>query len=98
MLSHEDWLSTPSGQSAVFRYSAGTDGEPHWTNGDLLVESVYRFKGQSAAAVILTEFDFPELNDQARRKLFVGMTRAHLAVELVLSKSAEKCLVNAFES
>jgi len=80
-----------------FTGSYSRDGEPRWTNGDLLVESVYRFKGQSAAAVVLSEFDFPELNDQARHKLFVGMTRAHLAVELVLSKSAEKCLAKAFE-
>jgi len=80
-----------------FTGSYSRDGEAQWTRGDLLVESVYRFKGQSAAAVVLTEFDFQELNDQARHKLFVGMTRAHLAVELVLSKSAEKCLVNTFE-
>lgn len=71
------------------------DGEPLWTNGDLLVESVYRFKGQSAAGVVLTELDFSKLDDSTRHKLFVGITRAHLAVEMVLSKSAEECLEGA---
>jgi hypothetical protein len=52
------------------------DGDPRWSNGDLLIESVYRFKGQSAPAVVLTEFDFGELDDAARRKLFVALTRA----------------------
>lgn len=68
------------------------DGVPQWTNGELLVESVYRFKGQSAAGVVLSEVDFSELGDMERRKLFVGLTRAHLAVEVVLSREAEACL------
>ena len=42
----------------------------------MLVESVYRFKGQAAPAVILTEIDFEVLDDKAVRKLFVGATRA----------------------
>lgn len=71
------------------------DGDPCWTQGDLLVESVYRFKGQSAAGVVLSELDFDELTDIERRKLFVGLTRAHLAVEMVLSTRAEACLARA---
>lgn len=73
-------------------YSA--DGVALWVDGDLLVESVYRFKGQSAAGVVLSEVDFSELSDTERRKLFVGMTRAELAVEIVLSKAAEACFAN----
>lgn len=71
------------------------NGEPRWSNGDLLVESVYRYKGQSAPAVIVTEFDFCELDDAARRRLFVALTRAQMAVEMVLSSAAERCLVAA---
>jgi hypothetical protein len=39
----------------------------------------------------MTEIDFTELTDLERRKLFVGMTRAHMRVEMVISKQAEAC-------
>jgi hypothetical protein len=60
--------------------------------GDLLVESVYRYKGQSAPAVVVAEFDFEELDEAARRRLFVALTRAQMAAELVLSARAEQRL------
>lgn len=50
-------------------------GEPRWSTGNLLVESVYRYKGQSAPAVVVTEFDFVELDDATRHRLFVALTR-----------------------
>lgn len=68
------------------------NGEPRWSEGELLVESVYRYKGQSAPAVVITEFDFASLDDAARRRLFVALTRAQMAAELVLSVAAERCL------
>lgn len=67
-------------------------GDPVWTHGELMAESVYRFKGQSAAGVVLTEVDFADLTDPVRRKLFVAMTRPHLAMEIVLSEQAAACL------
>ena len=51
------------------------NGEPRWSSGDLLVESIYRYKGQSAPAVVVAEFDFAELDDAARRRMFVALTR-----------------------
>ncbi|HEY1610840.1 MAG TPA: ATP-binding domain-containing protein, partial [Paraburkholderia sp.] len=39
-------------------------------------ESIYRFKGQSAPCVILTEVDFETFDERAARKLIVGATRA----------------------
>jgi len=71
------------------------EGNPVWSNGDLMVESIYRFKGQSAPAIILSEVDFTELTDQERRKLFVGMTRAQLNLQIVLSAQAEACFASA---
>ena len=59
------------------------------------MESVYRYKGQSAPAVVLSEVDFAELTTTERRKLFVGLTRARMAVEIVLSPQAERCLADA---
>jgi hypothetical protein len=67
------------------------NGDPVWSEGELMVESIYRFKGQSAPAVILSEVDFTELTNKERRKLFVGMTRAQLNLQIVLSSQAEAC-------
>lgn len=64
------------------------DSTPIWSEGDLLTESVYRFKGQAAPAVILSEIDFAELTEHDCRKLFVGLTRAQIAVILILSENA----------
>ena len=72
------------------RYSAA--GDALWTEGALLTDSVYRFKGQSVAGIVLTEVDFEAFDDKARRQLFVGLTRAQLAVEVVLTQQAASCL------
>ena len=71
------------------------DGNWAWTEGDLIIETVGRFKGQSAPVVVFCEIDFEELNLVNARKLFVGMTRGQLKVDLVLSnKAAELLLAN----
>jgi hypothetical protein len=65
-------------------------GNAEVTDGDLLVETVYRFKGQSAPCVIFTEIDFDAWDDLVERKLFVGMTRATMRLLPVLSDSAAR--------
>jgi superfamily I DNA and RNA helicase len=68
-------------------------GQPVFSDGDVLLDSVYRFKGQAAPAIIFSEIDFDELDDKAIRKLFVGATRAMLKLVLVLhEKSAAQLL------
>lgn len=67
-------------------------GNPNFRDGELLAESVYRFKGQSAPAVIFTEIDFEALDDRSFRKLFVGMTRARLKLVLVMSERSARLL------
>lgn len=69
-------------------------GNPVFRDGGLLAESVYRFKGQSAPAVIFTEVDFAEIDELVFRKLFVGMTRARLKLVLVLSERAAAQLLD----
>jgi len=67
------------------------------TQGRLRFESVYRFKGQQAPAVILIDVDPAAeslLHDQ--RVLFSGMTRATVRLELVVS--AANRLNNGFSS
>jgi superfamily I DNA and RNA helicase len=68
---------------------------PVWTAGELTVESVRRFKGQAAPAVVLTECDFGELDDLTRRMLFVGMTRSQMHLEWVVSRSAASAITKA---
>lgn len=86
--------SSRIGHYSTRRFSGDytTDGDPIWTQGELLVETIHRFKGRSASGVVITELDFETLTERERRALFVGMTRSCLAVELVLSPAAENCL------
>jgi len=67
-------------------------GKPIFRKGDLLAESIYRFKGQAAPAVVFTEIDFDVLDERTFRKLFVGMTRANLKLVMVLSDRANLIL------
>ena len=69
-------------------------GNPVRSDGDLLIDSVYRFKGQSAPCVIFTEIDFEEMDELALRKLFVGMTRATMKLILVLSERATRSVLS----
>lgn len=82
-------------KSATGRYDLF--GVPQYTDGDLLIETVYRFKGQAAPCVILTEVDFEVLDERAQRKLFVGMTRASMRLFVVLSKRAAATLMARIE-
>lgn len=66
------------------------DGSQVMSDGSLLFDSVYRFKGQEAAAVILVDVD-PNIKylTRAERILFCGMTRATVRLELVVNSGNE---------
>lgn len=68
-------------------------GQPLYTDGDVLLESVYRFKGQAAPAIVFAEIDFEQLDERAVRKLFVGATRAMMKLVLVVSERSAKVLL-----
>lgn len=68
---------------------------PIWKDGQLLIDSVRRFKGQAAAAVVLTECDMAQLDSINRRLLFVGLTRARVHLEWVISKDTAHVLEEA---
>ena len=72
------------------RYDEGS--EAIWTEGSLLIDSVRRFKGQAAPAVVLTECDIAQLDDMNRRLLFVGLTRARVHLEWVMSADTQRTL------
>ena len=62
------------------------------TDGQLAFDSVYRFKGQEAPAVILVDVDpNPERLDSALRLLYCGMTRATVRLEINVSRGNKIC-------
>ena len=69
-------------------------GNALWTKGSLVADSIYRFKGQSAPVVVLCEIDFETLSERERKKLFVGMSRAQLRLECIVSERTERALAN----
>ncbi len=93
----EHSLLTPLTRLGSFPLKAPTGrydllGNPILTDGDVLIDSVHRFKGRAAPCVILTEIDFATLDDAAIRRLFVGATRATLKLILVATESAAAVL------
>lgn len=55
------------------------------TTGRLLFDSVNRFKGQQAAAVVLVDVDpDPARLELEQRRLFCGMTRATVKLDLLI--------------
>jgi hypothetical protein len=82
------------GPNQLRKFSGRYDlfGNPEINDGDILLDTVFRFKGQSAPCVILTEVDFATLDETARRKLFVGVTRASLHVIVVCSEQVARMI------
>lgn len=70
-------------------------GNPLYSEGEIVFDSLLRFKGQAAPCVVLTEMDFATLDEAARRRLFVGATRATMKLVLVLSEAAARALAAA---
>jgi hypothetical protein len=69
------------------------DWVPVYSDGEVLTDTVNRFKGRAAPCVIFTEIDFKQLRDDTARRLFVGVTRATVKLVLVMSKAAIGTLV-----
>lgn len=86
-----DWL----GNWRVTRFTGQYDRQqrPVYTEGEVRLETLRRFKGQSAPAIVLTEIDEEVWSNLHRRMLFVGMTRASLYLEIVLSDRVERQLM-----
>lgn len=78
------------GPHALRRFDGTYDlfGNPVYTDGEVLAETIYRFKGQSAPCVIFAEIDFETFDEKSVRKLFVGATRATTKLMLVMSERA----------
>jgi superfamily I DNA and RNA helicase len=61
--------------------------EQIYTDGDLKFDTIFRFKGQQAPAVILVDLDETiKKDDWATGLLYCAMTRATVRLELVVQK------------
>ncbi len=94
----EHSLLTPYDQLGPYplrRFTGHYDllGNQRFTTGDVLIDSVHRFKGQAAPCVIFTEIDFETLDDLVLRKLFVGTTRATMKLTMIVSERAAQRLI-----
>ena len=69
-------------------------GNSIFTEGDVLIDSVHRFKGRAAPCVVFTKIDFETLDDAAVRRLFVGATRATMKLMLVASEKSAQVLID----
>jgi hypothetical protein len=78
-------LRAPTGQYDLL-------GNAVYTEGDVLIDSVLRFKGRASPCVVFSEIDFEALDDAAVRRLFVGATRATMKLTLVVSERAAAAL------
>jgi hypothetical protein len=75
-----------------------SQGNATWSDGRIFVDTLFRFKGQCADAVVLTEIDFEEWSENAKRRLFVGLTRARLSVSLVVTEKASELIDQKLDS
>jgi len=87
------------GAFTLSRPTGGYDllGNQLFEKGQLRFDTVYRFKGQQAPAIILTDVDpNQDRPDHAQRLLFTAMTRATVRLELIVRKgnSAAERLMN----
>lgn len=93
MLQRMDKLGSWSLSRFTGQFDEGSS--PIWKEGQLMIESVRRFKGQAAAAVVITECDINQLDAINRRLLFVGLTRARVHLEWVVSSNTVRVLEEA---
>jgi hypothetical protein len=69
-------------------------GNSIFTEGDVVIDSVHRFKGRASPCVVFTEIDFETLDDAAVRRIFVGATRATMKLTLVVSEKSAQVLID----
>jgi len=73
------------------------DGSQRYSQGLLRVDTVYRFKGLQAAAVVFAEIDIGEITPSVLNRLYTGMTRARSALSLIVSERTRDLLLANLE-
>ena len=59
-----------------------------YTEGELIFDTIFRYKGQQAPVIILTDLDESlEVNERTRKILYCAMTRATVLLELIVEET-----------
>jgi hypothetical protein len=70
-----------------------SDGEAIYTNGSLLLDTIYRFKGQQAPCVILVNMTLSDqMTDKEKQMLYCAFTRPTVRLEIFCDKEAYSIL------
>ena len=78
------------GQHYVRRFTGKYDEHDNqvYTEGELIFDTIFRYKGQQAPVIILTDLDESlEVNKRTRKILYCAMTRATLLLELIVEET-----------
>lgn len=87
------------GRHRISRFTGeySLDGKQQWTSGDLVLDSIYRFKGSQRPFIFLIDADYEEITEREARLFYCGMTRATLGLEVFLSPGCETGIRKALE-
>jgi hypothetical protein len=85
------WQRERIGPYGIRRFTGAyrPDGSQIWSEGEIALDSLYRFKGQEAPAVILTDIEEPKNPARFQRLLFCGMSRATVRLDLILDRATQ---------
>ena len=78
------------GSHSIRRFTNEYDEQKNqiYTEGELIFDTIFRYKGQQAPVIILTDLDESlEVNERARKILYCAMTRATVLLELLVEKT-----------
>ena len=78
------------GRHYVRRFTGKYDEHENqiYTEGELIFDTIFRYKGQQAPVIILTDLDESlEVNERTRKILYCAMTRATVLLELIVEET-----------
>ena len=78
------------GNHSIRRFTNEYDEQKNqvYTEGDVVFDTIFRYKGQQAPAIILTDLDESlALNERSRKILYCAMTRATVLLELMVEET-----------
>ena len=96
------WLMQQSQLAAwsLRRFTRDYDeqGQQIYSAGELLVETVYRFKGKQKPVVIVTELEFDHWNNKVESLLYTACTRAKLSLNVLISDTSLQVYIDRAKS
>ena len=78
------------GNHSIRRFTNEYDEQKNqvYTEGDVVFDTIFRYKGQQAPVIILTDLDESlALNERSRKILYCAMTRATVLLELMVEET-----------